>query len=204
MIAQAATSHDVLARVQALVWVWNTEVEVERVAERELAHLGSEDVVSVDALTIARAAGPVVEVLRAAAELELDALASLEPLPPTALASVEAALARVLPAAPSLAHLDVAIARPLGRRGRVLGTSILIGCPGIGCPEADHAAWQAAHEATVREVACASFHETERRAIARLRSRARAAGLGDAHARWLARLDLSALGPIPDVDDATD
>ena len=41
----------------------------------------------------------------------------------------------------------------------------------------------------------------ERRALGLLRSRARRAGLVEAHARWLAHLDLRAIGAIPDVDD---
>jgi hypothetical protein len=45
--------------------------------------------------------------------------------------------------------------------------------------------------------------EVERTAIATLRSRARAAGLGDDHARWLGCFDLSGLGPIPDVPDGS-
>jgi hypothetical protein len=45
--------------------------------------------------------------------------------------------------------------------------------------------------------------EVERTAIATLRSRARAAGLGDDHARWLGCFDLSGLGPIPDVPNGS-
>ncbi len=204
VLAAAASTHDVLASVQALAWVFDTADGARRVADRDLAMLGSEDVASLDALTIARAAGPIAEVLRAAAELELPLLEQLEPPSDEQLATIATALDVVAAAAPSLARHAVSAARPLGLRGRAFGRSIVIGVPGIGCPTPEHAAWQAAHEATVSELAGlrdAPFLELERKAIVLLRSRARAAGLGEAHAEWLARLDVSALGSIADVDD---
>jgi hypothetical protein len=206
VIRRAATTHDALASVQALAWVFDSARACKRVTERELAMLGREDVASFDALTIALAAGPVAEVLRAASELELPILGEAESIPPGQLDTVGHALDALVDAAPSLGRFEIAIARPLGLRGRTLGSSIVVGLPGIGCPDAEHAAWQAAHEATVNELALlrsSSFAELERRALALLRSRARAAGLADAHRRWLDRLDLRALGTIPDVDDAS-
>ncbi len=205
VIAAAAGTHDVLASVQALAWVFDSADAARSVADRELAALESDDVASLGALSIARSAGPIAEVLRAATELELPLLERLEPVSDEQLAGLAEAMAAVVPAAPSLPRFETVAARPLGLRGRTFGVSIAIGVPGIGCPDAEHAAWQAAHEATVNELAAlrdAGFLELERRAIALLRSRARAAGLAEAHARWLARLDLSALGPIADVDDA--
>lgn len=208
MIAGAALTHDVLARAQALAWVFDDAVTQERVADRELASLGPGEVASSDALAIATSSGPVAEVLRAAAELELPELSGLthEPAHEETLEAIAHALEGVKPAAPSLDTFEIAVARPLGLRGRTLGSSILVGCPGIGCPEPEHVAWQAAHEATVSELSRKRlpFLELEKQAIARLRSRARAAGLDGAHARWLSRLDLRALGSIPDVEDAAD
>jgi hypothetical protein len=207
VIARTVTTHDELARVQALAWVFEAASDVERVADRELDTLGAEDVASSEALTIARAAGPNAEVVRAAAELELPRLAAIGRISRDSLEAIERALDEVAPAAPSLPRFEVVAARPLGLRGRALGSTIVVGVPGIGCPDPAHAAWQAAHEATVSEIASVRdvpFIELERKAIALLRSRARAAGLGDAHALWLSRLDLRALGAIPDVDDPSE
>lgn len=200
--AIAGGEHDLLARAQALAWVFASAEAVGRIADRELSVLRSEDVLDCDALAIAQSAGALSEVLRAAAELELPHLAKLD-APPINRSALERALETVACAAPSLGEQNVSLARPLGLRGRALGRSIVVGVPRIACPDEEHVAWQAAHEATVGEVArvTRSFEDTERRALGLLRSRARAAGLADAHGRWLARLDLSALGPIADVDD---
>ncbi|MBX3202275.1 MAG: hypothetical protein KF850_20660 [Labilithrix sp.] len=160
---------------------------------------------SADALALAASAGAIAEVLRAATELELPAFATLGALPAAALGEVAAALAMIAPAAPSLPRFEVWLARPLGLRGRTHARSIVVGLPGLGCPDAEHAAWQAAHEATVAETAAAgaaTFLDLERRALGRLRSRARDAGLAEAHGRWLARLDLRALGEIVDGHDS--
>jgi hypothetical protein len=206
VIGEAASTHDTLAGLQALAWVFDAADAAKSVEERELGTLGAEDVASFDALTIARAVGPVAEVLRAAAELELPLITELEGPSEAVLSAVASAIEHVLPAAPSLERFEIAVTPPLGLRGRMFGTSILVGLPGLGCPDAEHSAWQAAHEATVREVAILRdfpFLELERRALVLLQSRARAAGLGDAHGRWIARLDLSAFGPVADVDDAT-
>lgn len=204
VIGAGARTHDVLASLQALAWVFESADDARTVADRDLTTLDSDDVASFDALTIACSTGPLAEVLRAATELELPLLEGLDPISGDQLDGIGRALDEVAIAAPSLARFRVLAATPLGLRGRTLGPSIVVGVPGIGCPDADHAAWQAAHEATVSrlaELGNQPFVDLERSAIATLRSRARAAGLGDAHARWLARLDLSALGPIRDVDD---
>jgi hypothetical protein len=102
-----------------------------------------------------------------------------------------AALARVEPLAPDLAACAIALVPSLRLRGRVHSAHIWIGAP---CTElavdAEHVAWQAAHEATVREVARGGVREhdaLERAALALLESRARAAGLAHEHARWRAR-----------------
>ena len=79
-----------------------------------------------------------------------------------------------------------------------------MGCPAIGCRNAEHAAWQAAHLATVSELSrrCPMpFHVIERHAVALLCSRAKRVGLGSAWARWIGRFDLRALGLIPEIDD---
>lgn len=196
ILAAVAPTHDALARIQALAWVFTDAASVASAHTRDLAELADTDVADASALAAARAAGDAAEILRAAAELELPLLAGL---PSVDLDDgVEDAVLRIAPAAPALVGCSLARVRPLGMRGRVFGASILAGVPGMACPDADHAAWQMAHEATVREVQlgmpCGSFVEVERRAIARLRARAAAAGLAEGHAHWLARLDFSQLG----------
>lgn len=203
VITRVAPGHDLLARAQAVAWIFDDARSARAAADDELASIARG--AHPDALAIARTALPLAEVVRAAAELELDFIEEIEPISDAALRDLGAAL-DVVAAAASVSDVAIAIARPLGLRGRVLGRSVLVGCPGIGC-DAEHAAWQAAHEATVREVTLEgpkSFADVERTAIARLRSRARAAGLGDAHARWLERLDLGALGPITDIANGPD
>jgi hypothetical protein len=166
-----------------LAWLFGDASLARAAAERDLADLGVPG-------------GAEIEVLRAAAELELDAIEALGPVAIDA--TLAAALAEVSPAAPALARCAVTLVRPLPRRGRALGTSILVGVPGVAGAKAWHVAWQAAHEATVLEVAAATWLETERRALALLRARARAAGLAEGHARWLATLDLRAIGDVAD------
>lgn len=202
LLARAAATHDVLARAHAVIWLFEGETDASAARARDLADLGVDDVRSPSALALAREVGGPAELLRAAAELELPLVARL----PRLEANDEAlarALARVTEAAPELARLDVALARPLGLRGRLFERQIVVGAPRHAGADAEHVAWQAAHEATVAEVvmrALAKGHDdVERHAIALLRARARACGLGDDHARWLGRLDLSALGSIPDV-----
>lgn len=154
-----------------------------------------------DALRAGIACGAAAEILRAATELELDRVAAL-PESTFDANTFGRALARIAQLAPELARFEVKTVRALGVRGRAYRKVILVGAPGIAGADAEHVAWQAAHEAIVASVAPPrSFVEVERHAIATLRSRARAAGLGDDHARWLGRFDLSALGPIPDVAD---
>jgi hypothetical protein len=194
VIAGAASTHDALARIQALAWLFETEDDARAATEKDLNELTENDVRSKLALAVVKHAGAEVEVLRAAAELELPLLAKLSsPL-------VDAALPKKLRAmtaiAPRLATCTVAVARPLGIRGRVLGSSIF-----VGDADVEHVVWQAAHEATVLEVSesgTKEWAELERRAIGLLRSRARTAGLAEAHALWLARFDVSGLGEIPD------
>lgn len=207
LLASAAGTHEALARVHAVIWLFDGEEDASAVREHDLADLDPPEVRSPPALRLAREAGDAAEILRAAAELELPLVAGLPPLDAT-----DDALARALDvtlaAAPGLARFDIRLARPLGLRGRLFGRSILVGAPGHAGADAAHVAWQAAHEATVAEIVMrgdAKDHDDiERGAIALLRTRARAAGLGDDHARWLARLDLSALGPIADVAHGTE
>lgn len=192
------------ARAQAIAWIFRTTASVEAASDFELrdARVDNEP-----ARVIALGAGPIAEVLRAAAELEMleleRALATLAFEPPTE------AIERVTRVAPLLASCTIEVSPALGLRGRVLDRHIFVGMPGIAGATSEHVAWQAAHEATVQEVSAAAtlpFLELERRALGLLRSRARRVGLADAHAAWLAHLDLSGLGglaAIADVEDPT-
>ena len=210
VLAGVLTTHEQLAAAHALAWAWNDEAQVRAAAGRDLSQLGEADVADAAALATARDVGPGVEVLRAAAELELPLLAVTRASCIDVVA-LEAELTEVRAAAPELARARVALARPLARRGRAWRGSILVGAPGVAGAQVAHVAWQAAHEATVLEVARSAswlarqargFEAVERTALGLLRSRARRVGLADEHGRWFATLDLGAFGAIPDVDDA--
>ncbi|MDB4934204.1 MAG: hypothetical protein JWP87_1176 [Labilithrix sp.] len=212
MLSAALATHERLAAAHALAWVFDTEEQVAAARTRELADLGEADVADAAALATARSVGPAAEVLRAAAELELPLLAGMRASCIDAVA-LDIELAEVSAAAPELARVSVGLARPLPRRGRAWRGSILVGTPGVAGADVAHVAWQAAHEATVLEVErsaawlarqASSYEAVERTALGLLRSRARRVGLGDTHGRWLATLDLGALGSIPDVDDGTE
>jgi hypothetical protein len=212
VLAAALSTHERLATVQALAWTFGDETQVEAARARELGELGAADVADATALATARSVGPAAEILRAAAELELPLLTAMRASCIDAVA-LDIELAEVSAAAPELARVTVALARPLPRRGRAWRGSIYVGTPGVAGAELAHVAWQAAHEATVLEVErsatwlarqASSYAAVERTALGLLRSRARRVGLADAHGRWLTTLDLRALGPIPDVDDGTE
>lgn len=194
MLGHLLGTHDVLAAAQCLAWLFRSPARAEAAAGRDLADLAPEDVDAPALLPGVRKTGAAAEILRATAELEAPLLAAL-PRPAIDLGALGDALARVTGAAPHLAACTVGVLRPLGRRGRVLGREIWVGATSI-----DHLAWQAAHEATVAEVAAAmrSRGETptharmEREAIALLEERARAAGLTAPHRAWLGHLVLPA------------
>jgi hypothetical protein len=206
-LASMLATHDLLARAQALAWVFEGEEDVARLRTRDLREFGDEDVRDATALAVARSAGEAaVEVLRASAELELARVTAWRPeVAPLELAD---ALLRVQSACPELAGFDVALVPALPRRGRVRARSICVGTPGVAGATAPFVAWQAAHEATVATIAAARalpYVALERAAILRLRAGAARAGLVAEHAAWLGALDLRALGPVPDeVDGAED
>lgn len=218
-LAAALATHDALAAAHGVAFLFEGERQACAASSFDLADMPASLVVDPRALALARTAGAGAEILRAAAELELPHLASRcdeAGWAAPSRAALGAALAAITPAAPGLATMTIEIARPLVRRGRAFGGRIVVGAPGVASAEAEHLAWQAAHEATVSEIGAstAGFVETERRALALLRSRARRAGLSEGHARWLATLDLRGvpgeraqprtLGPIPDEDDGAE
>lgn len=195
LLGELLATHEQLAMVQGLAWLFDG-IELARAsADRDLAALSANDVSSGALLALLRDAGPAVELLRCAALLEAEAFARL-PAPELDRAALASALSVTQTAAPSLARHRVGICRALHQRGRVFGPSLLVGAPVPGSgPEIEHFAWQAAHEATVAEVqraARAGPHVGERAiehaALVLLGRRARRVRLGDAHARWIAHL----------------
>jgi hypothetical protein len=81
----------------------------------------------------------------------------------------------------------------LYQRGRAWGDELWVGHPAAEvAPSVEHAAWQAAHEATVVEVAREledlSERDVEGEAVVRLTRRAAEAGEGAGHAAWLEAL----------------
>lgn len=196
LLGHLLSTHDALAAAQVLAWLFRSPARAAAASGLDLADLAPDQVDAPALLPALARGGPAVEILRAAAELEAPLLAALPP-PEVDLGALAGALARAAPAAPHLEACAVGVLRPLGWRGRVWGREIWVGPAPL-----DHAAWQAAHEATVSEVAAemrgrgeAPAHgPVEREALARMAARARAAGLTEEHRAWLQRIDRSALG----------
>ncbi len=195
VLGRAAATHEALAAVQLLAWLHETVEAAEAVADRGLRQLGPRDVDAPRLLLALLRWEATVEVLRCAALLEREAWAAL-PCEPDAV-GMRSALSRVVPAAPGLEACRVRMVRALRLRGRVRDDEIWVGMPmvALGLTK-EHAAWQAAHEATVREVSTAmarmgrvaTFDAVERVAVVLLASRASTTGLGREHAVWYGHL----------------
>jgi hypothetical protein len=195
VLGQALSSHESLGRAQLLAWLYDDADRACALADRDLTELDDRDVLRPELLPTLRELGAPVEVLRIAAALEWPGLAARPPPPvPHALIT---ALGAVADLAPALARVEVVPLRSLRLRGRVLGDCIFVGLPGSELSlDADHVAWQAAHEATVLEVSVAEASQAhplaeravERVALALLAERARHAGLATGHETWLAHL----------------
>jgi len=195
VLGRAAATHEALAAVQLLAWLHETVEGAEAVADRGLRQLGPRDVDAPGLLLALLRWEATVEVLRCAALLEREAWEAL-PFEPDAV-GMRLALSRVVPAAPGLEACRVRTVRALRLRGRVRDDEIWVGMPmvALGLTK-EHAAWQAAHEATVREVSTAmarkgrvaTFEAVERVAVVLLASRAGTAGLGRDHAVWFRHL----------------
>lgn len=190
LLGQVLPTHELLARAQLLGWLFDEVEQAMSSSERDLAALEPSQFVRPQLLRSLVAAGPAVEVLRCAALLEHQAQAELPDLEFDEPA-LSAALAPVARAAPRLAACGLRPLRSLRLRGRLLGEEIWVGVP---VPElaldVDHVAWQAGHEATVKEVGEVAGHpwperQVEQVALVLLAERAAEAGLQDGHARWL-------------------
>lgn len=195
VLARVLTTHEALARVQILAWLFTTPQQASAVATRGLDELSEQHVADARTLPLLRELGAAAEVLRCAIELERSAHERL-PAAGVDRAAFEAQLVRCSRAAPWLGRSAVVPLRALGMRGRVRGNEIWTGSPGsaIG-PSVEHAAWQAAHEATVAEILHGGAIDGERAvefaAVDLMRDRAQGTDLEDGHARWLARQHVS-------------
>jgi hypothetical protein len=203
-LAALATEHHRYAALQGLAWLFSSIEEAEGLRERELGTLHDRDVTDGALLRDLCALGPAVEVLRCAAELEAEAHARLPPLVADTKALVEA-LERVARAAPVLPTYRIGIVRSLRLRGRVRRDEIWIGAPSEDPgPELAHVAWQAAHEATVGELArrlepaVGDPPLLERAALVLLAERAARAGLAPEHSAWFSHFGLPQAALAPD------
>ena len=188
VLASAAPTHDALASLQLLAWLWNDVARAGKCSDRTLDALDAEDVDDPDVLAALQRPETITaaEVLRAAAELELEVVSALPPVVPLSAVSCPVAWA---------SDYSVEGIRSLRLRGRVYRNEILVGvpCREVG-PSAEHVAWQTAHEATVaclqREALAAALpitHEAlEHAAITMLREHAERIDRSDEHVRWLA------------------
>lgn len=190
VLARTLTSHDACVRVQRLAWLFGDLESASRAFDRPLSELPEAEVARPRLLPGLRG-DPLSETLFCTVALEAAWHARLPPLDLDA--GLESALGARRLVAPELWRFGVGVVRSLVRRGRVFEDEIWVGAPGDAAPWADRelVAWQAAHEATVAELAAARlpFEEHERAAVALLAERAARAREVAAHARWLATLD---------------
>jgi hypothetical protein len=192
LLSQLLGQHASLARAQLLAWLFDDVDAHHAVADVDVAALRPEQVTRRALLRSLASLGPPLELLRCAAELERETWLRLPPIDVDAAALV-AALGECALAAPTLGDHHILSLRALRLRGRVMGDEIWIGAAGADLElSVAHVAWQAAHEATVSEVGrldrAVDERLVERVALVLLCERARAAGLAEAHRRWLAHL----------------
>ena len=194
-----ATTHDALARIQHVAWLFDSPEHAATCADRELSALRPEDVGSPHALRALVDAGAAAEVLRAAAELE-----DLSALPPPrgSFSDVTAGVRARAGAAPTVATMEIEGVRSLRLRGRVRDRRIWVGVPDDDLPPL-HPTWQALHEATLAEVhACLAalpHAPLEHAAVVLLAERAVRAGLSDEHGTWFSHFG----GRAPSTNRAT-
>jgi hypothetical protein len=206
-LSQVLTSHEVLARLQWVAFLFDDVRAAGSVGARELTELVTdlpEGKAGVNPAALRGLSGveTQAELLRAAAELEAPYHARL----PSGQVEGEALLpwlSRVAPAAPRLSTLRVEYLRALTRHGRVVTPVVYVGVPSLELGvEAARIAVQAAHEATVVEVAETARdagiplgeRQVEHAALVVFAERAgRAPGLGEEHGRWWSAMGLPPL-----------
>jgi hypothetical protein len=196
VLGRVVTSHEALSSLQLLAWLHSTVDVARGLSELELTQLEPTQVEAPEVLLALARMGPAAEVLRCAALLEGDAWSAL-PCLPDAVGDFRRALDAMVAVAPWLAESSVRRVRSLRLRGRVRGREIWVGHPGgaLGV-SVEHVAWQAAHEATVREVveAMESMGKTpwfacvEHVAVVLLADRSASAGMDEGHGTWFSHL----------------
>lgn len=196
LLEAASMSHDTLAEVQLLAWLFESTERTVSIAELPLEELRPSQVDAPEVLgqLVRSRHRAAIEVLRAAAELEAETFARLPPARHDG-GAIARAFAHASRAAPWMSVCRIEHVRPLRLRGRVRERRVWIGlpCAELG-PSAEHVAFQAAHEATVTEISerarassvRVSYLPLEQSALFVLRERAARVGLAEQHARWLA------------------
>lgn len=202
-LSAIARDHARYASLQALAWLWDGLPRALACAERDLDALSPAEVDAPELLDRLRS-DPATELLRCAVLLESQWFLRL-PRADCDRDALLAALAMLVPYAPRLAYARVSVLRPLTHHGRVYRDAIWVGLPSADVSLA-HVAMQAAHEATVRELADAapSLGEREREAVALvlLHCRVHNSAQASAHRAWCEHwritppaLDLASLTP---------
>jgi hypothetical protein len=187
-LAAEFRTHAALAAVQPLAKLYATIERLSQVGERSLADLEPADVDDPRALSHLQALGGGAELAFCALLLELPAFSRLPPPPPPPPRLLDR-VASLVPVAPSLSEARIGCVRSLYLRGRAWGEELWLGHPGAEiAPSVEHAAWQAAHEATVvavsRERPALVERAVEAEAMQRLTGSAAAIGEQLAHAAW--------------------
>lgn len=177
--------------------------EFRRTCARTLTELDAHEVRSPTLLALLRdpAIAPVAELLHTTLALLVDefalVLAGLAPQLESARAQVAPLVDRLAAIVPGLEHARIELVWALGVHGRAFSDRILVGAPTAwsGCSAARQAVL-AAHEHCVRASLAADYLDSEWHALVRLARAMHHADdpeLRDAHARWLAELDLDEL-----------
>jgi hypothetical protein len=206
-LGRLVSDHQRLDQALLLAWLFETPEDASVYDAVELDSLPPESPVDPRVLSSLRSLPEsAIELLRCSVALERQHWAKL---PETRLDPAPALLEkleRMRSVAPHLCEVHIGCVRPLGLRGRAFFSSVLVGTvddPLEGCsPSAEHAALQAAHEATVIEVrnqANLPFLQLEHTALTVLRLRARETVWEEAHGRWLGHLRLGEFGGLENL-----
>lgn len=171
-----------------------------RTATRPLASVQADEVAAPPLLRALQRLGPAGELVHASLALLADEFAAvfnteIEPIVRRGQDELRPWLTRLYAQIPGLADARIELVWALGPRGRAMPTRILIGCPGH-LTDAATPAIVAAHEYAVCTSGQVDHVHAEWSALVRLaRSFKKTAPdpLRDAHARWLAGLDLADL-----------
>lgn len=191
-----------LSVLHALPELFGSIAQLRRAAARPLAALARDEVAAPALLGALQAADAVAVELAfaalglAARRFEACLRATIIPALTPARAAVAAAIEALTPAFPGLAEARIEVVWALGGRGRALPERILVGAPAawLGLDPATPAV-VAAHEQSVRVRGAEPYAVAEWRALIDVADRIAGApaALRDAHARWLAGLDLSSV-----------